>query len=1152
MKKFKNSLLTSLLLVTLSSATYVKAEDAEVFFSVNLAKPNLLFVLDNSGSMEWDVQGNTRLKWEQYYSYYYGWRWRQVSNPDFSGASRMTILKNAVQAVLADEEISNVNIGLMRYGPGYNNNTFTTGSDYYGEASTSNPNHRSNGIQGVTFPVTDINEFVTEVIPSSSDEYFLPSLADGVAGETVRSYLSRIIDDWQPSGGTPIVGSLYEAALYYRGEKMHYGQDNPNHMINDNKQSAPIAAHPSTYLNETQTSVIPTNYLTGPTASDSPVNARNHAIAPRYNSPIKSHCQSNYIVMMSDGRPTYYNSSLDAWDKELSPLAKDMQGNSGYSDLAEALPECATDTGFTSASGKCGPELTKFLAENDNSSIYDEDQFIKTFTIGFGSNMPAVTRDYLKSLATFDDPDTEEGADEDAFFSAESPAELVASFRKILRRIGKPKDSLASPGYSVNVRSGLEHEDEIYIPLFSRKETALWSGNLKKFKLVDVDGKRLIRGKNNKNATDDDGRFTEVALDYWSDLPSSTNEPDGKIVEEGGVAEKIHPQGRKVYSNISNSDNLSAPSNEITADNFASLPVSLFGLEGQGHHGHDHYSEQDRQYKRKLANFIRGWKDGEYDSNANPKGLARRHMGDMLHSVPLVVTYPDGGGQYIFAGTNEGYLHAFDTSTGEEKFAFMPKELIKNIKVQFQNAGTQRDHKYGVDGNISYWFDKKNGRHYLYFGMRRGGSSYYALDITDINQPKLKWVKSNESGNKYLGMGQSWSAPYLAKIGTSSGAKEVVIISGGYDGFGSKKGDDRNKGDGSLEVDDATSNRRADVGNDILILDAKTGEHIFSLNGSQRSEIKGSIPGGVRMLDTNFNNLVDRLYFADTAGSIWRLDLSETLSGTGSESSLTEMANFSNNSQKFYNEPDVAVMKLNGKTVFAISIGSGFRAHPLDKSITDNFYVVLDKSPFDSLNSSYEPVRDVSGAEKELAELTVSPNEVVSFDYNDGEKITISDAGKWGWKINLPFEGEKVLATSTTRDGVVKFTTLIPEVLEEGQGVDLCAAPPTQAVLYAFNILTGLAGYDLNGDGSVSSGDQGEPTLDISTRIPPGTIPGKPEDIFNSLEVTDKLGDDGEPTGEKECKHPVDIRIGKRLSQITGYDACRLEALYWSDPSTSK
>jgi len=833
--------------------------------------------------------------------------------------TRLEVMQDSLRRVL-EKAPDNVNVGLMNYG--------------FEELQDGNPEKRKmHGVSGVAFPITDINEKARTIIPTVNDVHGLPSFPEETAD--VREYLADIADTWVPSSWTPIVDALYEAALYYRGEKVHYGQSLPNRG----------GAHPTTY---DDTGNHYPNGVVDDLVFDAP--GRDRSKAPTYKSPIVSSCQANYIVLMTDGEPTYERST-----NTKGPFARRVaiaNGNGGgpVGPLANAVGSCANPQGVGN-SGTCGAELTAYLATHDNipnksssnPNGQDGDQFIETFSIGFGTATDSDNEKYLKSIATYDDEDNSTA--DDGYYAASTPEELAAAFQGILEAVAAPTGTLASPGYSVNVKNGLENENDIYIPVFDRKNSSRWSGNLKKFKIVNVGGERLIRGKNNLNATETTGGFTNDALDYWS---TSAN-PDGGDVEAGGVANLLtDPAARKIVSNLTGdlNVNLSAPANAVNEANIASITNDLLGLPNTA----------DLDLRKQIINFMRGYIDG------NPSAGARKHMGDMLHTEPAVITYEKGGNgktkqQYVFAATNEGYVHAFDAVTGEEKFAFLPKELLKIAEPQFRNAGTQVDHKYGVDGIMNFKFVggadgsiDSGDQIILYFGLRRGGNSFYALDVTNIDQPKLLWTKS------YPSMGQSWSTPYLKKVGKQGSTcadgqvncQDVVIISGGYD-----EDEDRDKNDGSKEVDDATSLVTADVGNDILILDALNGDLVWSMPTSMRSRITSSIPGGLRAIDYNQNNLVDRIYFADTGGFIWRLDLSEAIGdSTAPQTQLFEFADFgsqgrSSDRRKFYNEPEVASMKLNGRSIYTVSIGSGFRAHPMDDTIDDRFYVLVDHEPLE-------------------------------------------------------------------------------------------------------------------------------------------------------------------------------------------------------------
>ena len=1078
----KNTLITTFTVSAIAFSVMVDAEDTEVFYSENVSKPNVMFVLDISGSMGSTVPGT-------------------------GGKSRMRVMQEAFSGVMAAAP-DNVKIGLMNYGEISNR--------WYG---TQDENYRQNSVSGVAFPATDINALVKPITDvSGTGNILAPD-----EGETIREYLPRVVNNWRQRAWTPIVDALYEAALYYRGEEMHYGLTSP----------ATSGAHPASYSGPEITDNV--RYVGRQNIRTTTIN-ENGVTVPQYQykSPIESSCQENYIVLMTDGAPTYLqrHRSRGRWYAHYvtSTYNRAIRGNSSMSSLAGAVSSCGNPAGGQWI-GRCGEEITSYISDHDNipdpssrvPNGQEGGQYINTYVVGFGSGLSSSAKNYLKSLETIDD-DPETTKVEDGYFEADNPDELIETFSDILSDIASPKGTLASPGYSVNVKNGLEHEKDIYIPVFDRKNASRWSGNLKKFQIVDIGGKRLIRGKNGQNAVDELGGFSSEALDYWSE--STSSDPDGKDVQKGGVASLLDdPEARKIYSNLTGNTNVSLTSaaNRLHVDNIANISNSDLGL-----------SSGNTSYRKKLIQFMRGWRNGEYHEHDNPPGVARKHMGDMLHSEPLVVTYSAGGAaggkrQYIFAATNEGYLHAFDTTTGEEKFAFMPAELLKTItEPQFRNEGTQADHKYGVDGTLTYW--QKDGRVIVYFGLRRGGTSFYALDVSQIDSPRLLWKKSSSD---YSTMGQSWSPPYLARVTDSDGSpKEVVIISGGYD-----DDEDRDVPGERGVLGSATSTVHASEGNDILILDALNGHKVWSMPSSMRSKIKSSIPGGVRILDTNYNQLVDRMYFADTGGNLWRLDLRESEDGDSKLTKLAKLAGGGSSARKFYNEPDVAVMKLAGKTVYVVSVGSGFRAHPLDKSIEDKFFVIKDLKPFGDLSDDDDEFDAIEV--DDLAQITISNGGGVS------QVDSFEDSDKKGWMVNLPETGEKVLATAVTFDGIITFTTLVPKVLTTGVGVDQCAAPVTQGRLYAFNVLTGEPGLDLNNDGDITDAD-------IYTLVAKGEIPGKPQTVVNSLKVEDKLDADGNSTGEKTCTHPVDIRVGKKLSQATGYEACRLESVYWSDPVTDQ
>ena len=873
---------------------------------------------------------------------------------------------------------------------------------------------------------------------------------------------------------------------------------------------------------------------------------------PTYITPIKNACQSNTIILLSDGYPQ--SGATTTVNPTFDKVVTDNEWTGALPDIFRSLNCEESPEGLVR--GRCGSELTHYLAEHDNSDE-DGDQFINTYTVGFGLGENSAAENYLKSLSTVDDVNT--AGVVEGYYPASDQQGLVTAFTSILGdlELNGSTTAFANPGYSVVTKTGLNHEDSIFIPTFKVGDNAVWKGNLKKFKLVNSNGQRLIQGKNNQNAVTELGAFTANAQDYWS----TSDTADGTDVTKGGVASKLVPADRNLYVDIACTDDsscdLTLDANELSisnvnADSSTGISESLLGL-----------TDASPAERKKYVCFIRGF-EGYDDVLDTCSGTARKHMGDMLHFEPLVVTYDsdhedDSSSthkQVIFAGTNEGYLHAFDADSGEEVFAFMPKEFLKNIKPQFDD-NEYRNHKYGVDGFANLWMkdidgdgviEADQGDHvYLYFGLRRGGNAYYALDVTDPSSPELKWkIEGSQSGDfQYLG--ESWSKPYLASIHTASDdatLKEVIVFSGGYDS---------NNQDKALE-DRASSDA---VGSDVFIIDANTGEFIWSIKkGTSGSAIEGSsalthsIPGGVRILDVDKDGAVDRMYFADVTGNVWRLELDTDLYDGDTDSDpdskydlndakLIKLASLGGGSstvenRKFFNEPDVSITRKSGITSLLVSIGSGDRTQPLNKRTTDRFYVLVDRRVKHALPSNFTTITDAN-----LAPVVMGNNDAGSATLSNSisNQSILATANKKGWYFQFSSSGEKILANSVTNHGKVVFTTLVPDVYSSASSVSHCNTSATQGRAYVLDILKGTAAVDLSGNGGAPDNN------DLYTVVSANEIPGGIQVVFN-----EPLADDGSTCSDGNCVQNVDFRAGKKLSQVMSYNSGVLESVFWSKP----
>lgn len=719
----------------------------------------------------------------------------------------------------------------------------------------------------------------------------------------------------------------------------------------------------------------------------------------RYQEPGKFECAKNFTVLLTDGEPT-----------------KDL----GVYDLVRNLPNYTTTMGRSDCTGgdvdgACLDDIAEYLSKEDISPGIAGDQTVTTYTIGFKVDLPLLRDTALNSGGQY--------------YLAEDVTSLTAALTDIVTNIFDRNVSFTAPAVAVNAFNRTQHLNDLYVSVFRAKDNHHWPGNLKKYRV----GNGLIRDANGKPAVDPQtGYFADAAMSFWTE----GSNPDGPNVHAGGAASKMpDPSSRQLFTNISGND-LSAASNHISTANIGNFSLADFGLSGAiGEPSLDN-----------IISWVRGVDIKDEDNDAST--LVRNTMGDTLHSQPASIVYDIAPNSkdfeiVVYTATNDGYLHAIDASTGIELWAFVPKELLGNMADLYFDNNISFKH-YGIDGDlVPVVVDRNdNGKiepgtdsAYLIFGFRRGGSSYYAIDVTDKNAPKLKWIQS------YSQFGQTWSPPVIARVktagaGASSQDDAVVIVGAGYD----------------TAHDQAALPSAIDgEGAGIFMLDLETGNELWRAGSDSAADLSlssmtRSIPSKIRVLDLSGDGLADRMYASDLGGQIWRFDIHNgldsvnlvtggviaQLGGEGLKSpSIAE-------TRRFYTSPDVSMFtdSMQDKRFLSISIGSGYRAHPLDKRNEDRFYSIRDSNVFQSLTQ----------VQYDAYSITIDSQLV---DVSGKVDVTLGPGAR-GWKFTLP-PGEKILSDSQTFDNAIYFVSFQPQVSTS----DPCQAGLSINRLYRVSVLNG-------------------------------------------------------------------------------------------------
>lgn len=654
---------------------------------------------------------------------------------------------------------------------------------------------------------------------------------------------------------------------------------------------------------------------------------------------------------------------------------------------------------------------------------------------------------------------------------SESPDELVSTLQDIFRQILSVSTTFVAASVPVNVFNRAEIVDNVYIALFQVDENyqPAWPGNLKKLRLSSIDTATVLVDALDNPAIAGDGRIRNDALTFWTDpgsLPPADTSigevdgRDGRSISRGGA-------GQKVPGYVSGSPGLTNTSagRRIFYDAAGSLAPfnasSTHALALQSDLGAADVTEA-----QELIAFMRGVDIDDLDGDSDVTEAREWIINDPLHSRPLPLNYGARGSYttsnpaiYIAVATNDGLMHFIRNTNssgneiGVEAWAFAPRSTM-GVAQTLRGNGAGVQHPYAVDGSPAAYIEDNNHngtieigeKAYLFFGLRRGGRAYYALDVSDPESPSLLWTIDNSGDFSELGL--TFSTPRVGEINIGSGPQPIVIFAGGYD----TNKDTR----GAVGTDDSE-------GNAIYVVDAETGALIWKARGGsgastasefQHPDLVDSIPSTVTIADTDGDLLVDRILVGDTGGNVWRADIHGSDTSQWTLTRLAALGRHSEsgkiNDRRFFHRPDLVPAEDDDGLFDAVILGSGDRPDPLDAGglVNNWFYMIKDRDV-------------VAGAGTDVSIVPNDLGDVTDDCLHEGGSCSVDLVH--GWKLELETFGEKSLATPITIAGRIFFTTYIPS---NSLSSSVCAPSEGQGRLYAVSLQTASAviNYDTADD----------------------------------------------------------------------------------------
>lgn len=748
--------------------------------------------------------------------------------------------------------------------------------------------------------------------------------------------------------------------------------------------------------------------------------------------PMQYSCQRNYALLSTDG---YWNTGSEPGQpyyipKRLDGTAiGDVDGAAGVSrpmyDSSHAknsLSDIAKywyDTDIrTSDLGNCTGSTGSDVCTNrtpkpgDTSPVY---QNMSTFTLGLG--VPGIltyqnnyatssTGDYaaiVNGTKNWPDPlsssssgyantgNTVTSRIDDlwhaavngggTYYSAGDPAALTAGLTDALQRIDAQTGAAAAAATST--LEPTQTSDRVFVPSY---ETKTWVGNIAAY---------------NYTVDPHTGSVSITGSAIWQASSTLASQSSRRILMfDSSASNKLKDF---TYSNLSSSqqayfNNLCASGN-YKLNQCATLTTNALG----------------QVTGANVVSYLRGSSQYELwqSSPDNQVFRTRRSsqgqwtpLGDIVDSRPTYVgvppfSYADSGYSdfkaaqasregVLYFGANDGMLHAIRTSDGYEEWAYVPTAVIPNL-YHLADSSYSTSHRYYVDGApvVGDVYDGAHWRTILVAGLAGGGSSYFALDITDPTHPIALWEFTDSN------MGLTFGKPV---IGKNSAGNWIVAFTSGY------------------------NNTSGDGNGHLYVVNAITGAQISTFG----TYVSAGTPAGTTgtpsnlgpiqaWVDSSTDNTIKMIYGGDMQGNVWRFDFDGRLSGN--QAFLLGTAKGPTGAvQPITVPPVLSVINLSGGgTAKAVTVATGryLGISDLSDTTVQSIYTVKDTWTTTAVGNFR--------ADANMVTQTMNSSHAIpspaSVDWNTQD----------GWYLDFnQSSGERVNVDMTLQLGVITVATTVP------------------------------------------------------------------------------------------------------------------------------
>ncbi len=451
-------------------------------------------------------------------------------------------------------------------------------------------------------------------------------------------------------------------------------------------------------------------------------------------------------------------------------------------------------------------------------------------------------------------------------FSADRADELQAGFSRILQQITRARSVAAAGAASSSAR--LQAGNAVFTAEFVQ---GAWAGNLYRreldpltltFRATRADGTPLPRDSNNQPYVWRVSDALPAPADRNIYTMRGGSAPGSPVVPFAAFALDAAQLAELVSPLASAADVIAYVrgdrSKELPGGNLRERPRAEPGVLGSGDNVLGTIANATPVYVKAL--------DFQYDflppSGASASTGRETYLG-YLRANQGHGSSPGRRGM-IWTGSNGGMFHGFDGDTGQERFAYVPRSVLRNLPMLVDPA---YNHRYLVDG-VPAQGDAYFGsacpnviggvdlcwRTVVVSSLGAGGRSVFAIDATDPNNlgaASVLWELDEQSlGSHYASLGHVLGPAIIARVKDDtrpSGGRWVAVFGNGPE----------------------SDNHRAAL----FVVDLKDGSVLRVLDtGNGSSSQKNGLFTPAPLFDANRQLIA--VYAGDLRGNVWKFDLS--------------------------------------------------------------------------------------------------------------------------------------------------------------------------------------------------------------------------------------------------------------------------------------